>query len=136
MVVNLVHGNFKARNSRMKEYLRVVKQIIGKFCTTNVTQVAQGRNRHADSLATLATAMTKDIPWQIKVELIAEPSISATADWATKVDVAAITITGLCWMDPIIEFLTKDRIPNDESEANKIRQIASQYWLSANRKLY
>ena len=109
---------------------------MGKFCTTNVTQVAQGRNRHADSLATLATTMTKDIPWQIKVELIVEPSISATADWATKVDVVAITITGLCWMDPIIEFLTKDRIPNDESEANKIRQIASQYWLSANRKLY
>ena len=52
--------------------------------------------------------MTEDIPWQIKVELIAEPSISATADWATKVDVAAITITGLCWMDPIIEFLTKE----------------------------
>ena len=80
--------------------------------------------------------MTEDIPWQIKVELIAEPSISATADWATKVDVAAITITRLCWMDPIIEFLTEDRIPDDESEANKICQIASQYWLLADRKLY
>ena len=69
--------------------------------------------------------MTEDIPWQIKVELIAEPSISATADWATKVDMAAITITGLCWMDPIIEFLAEDRIPDDESEDNKIRRTAS-----------
>ena len=109
----------------MKEYLRVVRQIIGKFCTTNVTQIVRGRNRHADSLATLASAKTEDIPQQIKVELIAEPSISATADCAAKVNVAAITTTGSCWMDPIIKFLVEDRIPDDESEANKIRRIAS-----------
>ena len=108
----------------MKEYLRVAKQIMAKFCTTSVTQVARGRNRHTDLLATLASAMTEDIPQQIKVELIAEPSISSTANWATKVDVAAITIAGSCWMDPFIEFLAEDRIPDDYSEANKIRRIA------------
>ena len=120
----------------MKEYLRVAKQIMVKFCITSVTQVARGRNRHADLLATLASAMTKDIPRQIKVELIAKPSISATTDWATKVDVAAIITTGSCWMELIIEFLVEDRIPDDESEANKIRRIPSQYWLSADRKFY
>ena len=55
---------------------------------------------------------------------------------ATKVDVAAITTTGSCWMDPIIEFLAEDRILENESEVNKIYRIASWYWLSANRKLY
>ena len=80
----------------MKEYLRVAKQIMVKFSTTSVTQVAQGKNRHVDSLTTLASAMTEDIPRQIKVELIGEPSISATVDWATKVDVAAITTAGSC----------------------------------------
>ena len=125
LVINQVQSSFEARDSRMKEYLRVVKQIMGKFCTTNVIQVARGRNRHADSLATLASAMTEDIPRQIKVELIAEPSISAMTDWTTKVDVAAITTTGSRWMDSIIEFLTEDRIPDDESEANNICRIAS-----------
>ena len=120
----------------MKEYLRVAKQIMVKFSTTSVTQVAQGKNRHADSLTTLASAMTEDIPRQIKVELIGEPSISATVDWATKVDVAAITIAGSCWMDPFIEFLAEDRIPDDKSEANKIRRVVSRYWLSADKKLY
>ena len=80
--------------------------------------------------------MTEDIPRQIKVELIGEPSISTTADRATKVNVAAITTAGSCWMDPIIEFLAEDRIPDDESEANKICRVASRYWLSVNRKLY
>ena len=96
--------------------------------------MARGKNRHADSLAMLASAMTEDILRQIKIELIVEPSIRAVANWATKV--AAVTTVGSCWMDPIIEFLTKDRVPDDENEANKIRRVASRYWLSVDRKFY
>ena len=59
---------------------------MAKFSTTSVTQVARGKNRYTDSLAMLASAMTEDIPRQIKVELIVEPSISVMANWATKVD--------------------------------------------------
>ena len=136
LVVNQVQGSFEARDYRMKEHLKVVKQVMGKFCTANVTQVTRGRNRHADSLATLASAMTEDIPQLIKVELITEPSICTTAEGATRVDMTAITTTGSCWMDSIIEFLVEDRVLDDESEANKVRQVASRYWLSANRKIY
>ena len=80
----------------MKEYLKVVKQVMRKFCTANVTQIAQGRNRHANSLATLASAMTEDIPRLIKVELITEPSINTIVEGAIRVDMAAITTTGSC----------------------------------------
>ena len=92
LVVNQVHGRFEARDSRMKEYLKVTKQIMEKFSTTSVTQVARGKNKHADLLATLASAMMEDILRQIKIELIGEPSIGAAADWATKV--AAVTTVG------------------------------------------
>ena len=34
---------------------------MGKFCTAKVVQVAQGKNRHVDSLATLASTMTEDV---------------------------------------------------------------------------
>ena len=131
-----MQGSFEARDSRMKEYLRVVKQIIGKFYMANVTQVTREKNRHADSLATLASEMMEDIPRLIKVELITKLSIGTTADGATRVDMIAITTTGSCWMDPIIEFLAEDRVPDDESKANKVRWVASRYWLSADRKLY
>ena len=39
-------------------------------------------------------------------------------------------------MDLITEFLAKDRVSDDESEANKVRRVALRYWLSAERKLY
>ena len=39
-------------------------------------------------------------------------------------------------MDPIIDFLAEDRVPDNEKEDNKIRQVAARYWLSADLKLY
>ena len=37
LVVNQVQGSFEARDSRMKEYLRMAKQIMVKFSTTSIT---------------------------------------------------------------------------------------------------
>ena len=94
----------------MKQYLQVVKQVMSKFCTAKVALVPLGQNRYADSLATLASSMTKDVPRLIKVELVEEQSIDTTVG----VDVAVISPAERCWMDPIIDFITEDRVPNDE----------------------
>ena len=42
-----------------------------------MVQVARGQNSHTDSLATLASSMIEEVPWIIKVELVAKPSINA-----------------------------------------------------------
>ena len=39
-------------------------------------------------------------------------------------------------MDPIIDFLVENWVSNDEKEANRVRRIATRYWLSVDRKLY
>ena len=59
----------------MKQYLQVVKQVMSKFHTASVSQIPRGKNRHAGSLAMLASSVTKDIPRLIKVELLGERSI-------------------------------------------------------------
>ena len=69
---------------------------MGKFCVAKVVQVARGQNRHADSLATLASTMTEDVPRIIKVELIMEPSINTVTD----VGVAGISITAVSTAEP------------------------------------
>ena len=87
-----------------------------------------GQNRHANSLATLASVITEDVPRLIKAELITELSIGTAIDeGVTRVDVTMISTTRLCWMDPIIDFLVEDRISDDEKEANRVRRIASRY---------
>ena len=103
---------------------------MSQFTKAKVIQVARGQNRHADSLTTLASSITEDVPRIIKVELIAQPSIGAT------IGVAVVSMSGPCWMDLIVNFLAKDQVPDDEKEANRVRQVATQYWLSADSKLY
>ena len=66
-----MQGSFEARDSQMKEYLRVVRQVMSQFIKAKVTQVGRGQNRRANSLATLASLMTEDVSRIIKVELIA-----------------------------------------------------------------
>ena len=53
--------------------------------------MARGQNRHANSLATLASSMTEEVPQIIKVELVAEPSINAA------VGVSVIAMSEPCW---------------------------------------
>ena len=66
--------------------------------------------------------MTEDIPQLVKMELITEPSINTTTDVGViGVGVTIISTSGLCWMDLIIDFLTEDRVPDDEKEANRVR---------------
>ena len=43
------------------------------------------------------------------------------------VEVAQVVVAGPCWMNPIIDFLTEDKVPEDEAEANKIRRMAPRY---------
>jgi len=71
------------------------------------------------------------------VELIPEPSIKVAGnEGAIRVEVATVKILSLSWMDPIINFLADDPIPDDEKEANKVRRVAARYWLSGDQKLY
>lgn len=101
---------------------------MSKFGTTKVTQVGRTQNRHADSLATLASSMTEELPRSIKVELIAEPSINITDGVVVDgVEVAVVVTAEPGWMDPIIEFLAMDRLLDDEKEANKVHQVAPHY---------
>ena len=43
LVVSQVQGSFETRDSQMKEYLQVIKQVLGEFSTAKVAQVSRGR---------------------------------------------------------------------------------------------
>ena len=56
LVVGQVRGDLKARDSRMLEYLCLVRNIQEKFEAFDLSHVPRSGNTHADSLATLATS--------------------------------------------------------------------------------
>ena len=97
LVVYQILGSFEARDSRMKAYLSTAKQIISKFGTVKVAQVGRAQNRHADSLATLASSTTEEISRLVKIELIREPSIDMKNDCnPARVEVAMVSVANSC----------------------------------------
>jgi len=66
----------------------------------------------------------------IKVEVVKEPSIDV------RVNVSNVRVFEPCWMDPIIDFLAEDHIPNNEKEVDRLCRMAPRFWLFEDRKLY
>ena len=62
LVVGQVMGELEARDARMQEYLGQVKHLQSCFESFNLTHVSRSGNTHADSLATLASSSTQDLP--------------------------------------------------------------------------
>ena len=101
------------------------------FESFNLSQVPRSRNTYVDSLATLATCSPQSLPRVILIEDLCNP----TKVERNMVHVHQIKV-GPSWMDSIVLFLKEDILPEDKSEADKVRRKAPQFWLSENQKLY
>ena len=96
-----------------------------KFESFNLQHLPRGGNTHADSFATLATSSAENLPRIILVEDLGRLS----GEKGKMIYVPHVRV-GPSWMDPIIQFLSKDVLPKDKSDAKKIRRKASRFWLS------
>ena len=108
-----------------------VRCIQTKFEFFDLLYIRRSGNTHADSLATLATSTAQDFPKVIFVEDL-YTSIPIKRDL---LQVHQIKL-GPSWMDSILLFLERDILPEEKSEAEKIRRKAPRFWLSEDRKLY
>ena len=130
LVVDQVKGKLEARDERMQGYLSQIKHLQKKFESFDLQHIPKGGNTHADSLATLATSSAQNLPRVILIEDLGKPS----REKRNMIYVPHVRV-GPSWMDLIIQFLSKDVLPEDKSEAEKIRRKA-QFWLSEDQKLY
>ena len=96
-----------------------------------MSHVPRSGNTHADSLATLATSSAQDFPRVVLVEdLYTHTSVHHNAPRIHQIKL------GSTWMDSISLFLEKDVLPEEKSEADKVRRKGPRFWLSEDRKLY
>ena len=74
LVVGQVRGDLEVRDSRMQEYLCQIRSIQEKFEVFDLSHVPRNGNTHADSLATLATSSTQDLPRGVLIEDLHTPT--------------------------------------------------------------
>ena len=125
LVVGQVKGELEARDERMQGYLTQIRHLQLKFESFNLQHIPRSGNTYVDSLATLATSSAQNLPRIILVEDLCKPLRIR----GNMICVPHVRI-GPSWMDPIIRFLSKDVLPEDKSEAEKICRKAPQFWLS------
>ena len=79
----------------------------------------------------MATSLAQNLPRVILIENLCKPSgIRGNTIYVHHVRI------GPSWMDPIIQFLSKDVLPEDKSKAKKVHRKAHWFWLSEDQKLY
>ena len=82
-----------------------------------MSHVPRSGNTHADSLATLAMSSTQDLPLVVLVEgLYIHNSVHHGIPRIHQIKL------GPSWMDSISLFLEKDVLPEEKSEADKVRR--------------
>ena len=90
----------------MQGYLTQVKNLQKNFESFDLQHIPRGGNTHADSLATLATSSAQNLPRIILVEDLGRPS----GEKGKMIYVPHVRV-GPSWMDPIIQFLSKEVLP-------------------------
>ena len=115
----------------MQGYLSQVRHLKLGFESFTLLHVPRSGNTHADSLAILATSSAQSLPRVILIEDLCKPmEVKGQAVHVHQIRARP------SWMDPIVLYLRKDILPEDKSEANKIRRKTSCFWLSKDQKSY
>ena len=96
-------------------YLKKVQDLLKKFMLVQVRHIPRVENSRADALAKLATASQEDLSRLTPIEYLVEPFVDLYG-----VEVAPIG-SKPSWMDPIWDYITDGRLPDDPKEAAKIR---------------
>ena len=122
LVVGQVRGDLEVHDSRMQEYLCQIRSVQKKFEVFDLSHIPRSGNTHADLLATLAMSLAQDLPRVVLVEDLYTP----TSIHHGMPRIHQIKL-GPSWMDSISLFLEKDILPEEKSEAEKVRRKAHRF---------
>ncbi|CAL2246250.1 unnamed protein product [Prunus armeniaca] len=123
-----------AKHPRMILYLDKVQELLKAFPTFTIQQVPQVENTHADALASLRSALDTQFKRSIPVQHLDQSSIEEVE----QPDLMQID-EDPNWQDPIVDYLVNENLPEDKSEARKIKQKAARYYMKGDmfiRKSY
>jgi len=119
LVVRQMNGSYEARDQRMSVYLIKAKQLQSTFDKFTIEQVPRSENARADALANLGSTTTSGLK-SIQIVHLMSPTIQET-------EMLALVDHRINWMEPIFNYLQADVLPDDRSEARRIKAKAVKF---------
>lgn len=114
LIVNQLNKEYEAKDERIIAYMHKVWELASDFKSIEFRHFARDQNRHADGLAALATVLETDTPRTINIEVLQEPSIG------TEGVISDIQTSSPSWMNEIIAYLQRDKLPEDRNQGHRV----------------
>ena len=127
LVVGQITKEYKAKEDRMKKYLKLTNQLVSSFDDVMIIQVPREENSEADEVVKLASSDSNEGRPGLYMEVQNLPSIEG-------LDVSYIQLKG-SWMDPIVTYIKDGTLLVNPSEARKIKVRSSRFTI-LNDELY
>ena len=123
LVANHVLGEYVAKEDNMIQYLAKTKSLIQGFDRFTIKQVPRGENKKADALSKIASTSFAHLSKQVLVEILKNKSIS-------EMEISAvIDEQDPTWMTPIIDYIGKGILPQEQTNARRVRRTAQNFEL-------
>ncbi|KAK0584361.1 hypothetical protein LWI29_011961 [Acer saccharum] len=110
VIVNQVLDEYQARDENMIAYLKLAKELLGRFKEYRIIQIPREENEQASALAKLASATINIWPRTIPIIHLLQPSI------IKQMEVEAVFGETDSWITPIKEYLVNDVLSSDPVE--------------------
>ncbi|XP_071699811.1 uncharacterized protein [Rutidosis leptorrhynchoides] len=129
LVSNQFNGSFDAHELSMHKYLKLLKEAAEKFEHFELAQFSRSKNKKADGLSKLASLIFSHFQRQVWVEELSNKAIDGGLIFA------AIEEAQPNWMNPIIENLRNNTLPEDKNQTRLVRMRSPMY-ITENDILY
>ena len=121
LAVNQIAGEYEVRDEKLEKYLEELKRVCNEFEHVEIIYVPRGKNRKADALSKLAAEGRLDKEYPVIVFEMQRPSIEVEFIEPFNIE------SGVEWYSPIYNFLSREHLPADTTEAVRIRRQAAQF---------
>ena len=121
LVVYQISGGWQAMGPKTELYSKYVREMIRKFVEVKMEKISRNENMEADALAKFASQRDAQMLGAIPLEIQERASIF-------EVEIMQIEEEGVTtWMTPIWDYIKEGKLPEDKSEARKLKYKAARY---------
>nr|AAK27822.1 putative gag-pol precursor [Oryza sativa Japonica Group] len=125
LVVNQVMKEWSCLDDNMTAYRQEVRKLEDKFDGLELTHVLRHNNEAADRLANFGSKR-EAAPSDVFVEHLYEPTVPRK-ETTEAMDTQGVSMIEADWREPLIKFLTKQELPQDKNEAERISRRSRLY---------
>ena len=121
LVVYQISGGWQAMGPKTELYSKYVREMIRKFVEVKMEKIPRNENMEANALAKFSSQRDAQMLGAIPLKIQERASIF-------EVEVMQIEEEGVTtWMTPIWDYIKEGKLPEDKSEARKLKYKAARY---------